>query len=424
VSGLPAQSLDAEQSVLGAVLYSGNFDPVVDVGLSAEMFYMPTHSRIFAAIVALFAKGEPIDALMVAGELDRVDSADDHTITRLYELAGLGIAEANPAHHARIVRAMWLRREISGVGHELVALGDNGAESVTDLFSEIDKKFLRLQSIETRKQDRVFTAKQLVAEYRVTLENPLNENETGVKPPFSFLSPLIGGRLYILGGYAGHGKSAGAIQFLASACEGGAKVGFHTIEMSRDDLTHRLVASFGVPYHDVRTGHISQNNRGTVEQALQTIEGWDFEVIDDEEVDPAQIRRDQRAGKYDLLIIDHFHRIRIKDRRHAREELEENVRRITNISREFGIPVLLLAQLSREEKRNPFPRPTQASLKGSGAIEQEASAVWFIYRLPDDNHQPTDAAEFIIAKNRYGGLGFKNLHFRASQVRFTERAFD
>ena len=140
MSGLPAQSLDAEQSVLGAVLYSGNFDPVVDVGLNAEMFYMPTHSRIFAAIVALYAKGEPIDALMVAGELDRSDSADEHTITRLYELAGLGIAEANPAHHARIVRAMWLRREISGVGRELVDLGDNGAESVTDLFSEIDKK--------------------------------------------------------------------------------------------------------------------------------------------------------------------------------------------------------------------------------------------------------------------------------------------
>ena len=412
-------------SVLGACLVKPEaLDECAEI-ISAESFYLPSNGLIFQAMLDVVEKGEPVDIITLAGRLDAQGKLKDiGGSEKLQELSGIGFSSPNAAHWAKIVRAMWLRREIARVGHELVALGDNGAESVTDLFGEIDKKFLRLQATETRKQDRVFTAKQLVAEYRETLANPLDEDKTGVKPPFTFLSPLIGGRMYILGGYAGHGKSAAAIQFLASGCEGGAKVGFHTIEMSRDDLTHRLVASFGVPYHDVRTGHISQSHRGTVEKALETIEGWDFEVIDDEEVDPAQIRRDQRAGKYDLLIIDHFHRIRIRDRRHAREELEENVRRITNISREFNIPVLLLAQLSREEKRNPFPRPTQASLKGSGAIEQEASAVWFIYRLPDENHQPTMDAEFIIAKNRYGGLGFKNLHFRASQVRFSESAYD
>jgi replicative DNA helicase len=421
VTNLPAQSLDGEESVLGACLISAGAVDACSEILTPEVFYRQSHGVIFQAILDVAEKGEPVDALTVVGRLDADGKLTEAGgAERVHELSAIVPSAGNAAHYAKIIRAMWLRREIANVGHELVALGDNGAESVTDLFGEIDKKFLRLQSQGTRGKDRVFTAKQLVAEYRETLASPLDEDKEGVRPPFSFLSPLMGSRLYVIGGYTGHGKSVSGIQFLASACEGGARVGFHSIEMSRTDLTHRLIASFGAPYHDVRTGHVASSNRPTVDKALETIEGWDWEIIDDEEVDPAQIRRDQRSGKYDLLIIDHLHRIRIKDKRHGREELEENVRRITNIAKEFDIPVLLLAQLSREEKRNPFPRPTLASLKGSGAIEQEASHVWFAWRKSDEFHQPTSDAEWIISKNRFGPVGYKNLHFRASQVRFTE----
>lgn len=425
MTDLPAQSLDSEESVLGACLISPHAVDICSEILTAEAFYRPSHSVIFQAILDVAEKGEPVDALTVVGRLDADGRLQEAGGTeRVHELSAIVPSASNAGHYAKIVRAMWLRREVARVGHELVELGGNGAESVSDLFAEADKKILRLQERATRSKERVFTAKQLVSEYRELLESPLDEDKVGIKSPFTFLAPLMGSRLYVLGGYTGDGKTAMALQFLASACEGGARVGFHSIEMSRTDLTHRLVSSFGAPYHDVRTGHVAQSNRSTVDRALETVEGWDFEVIDDEEVDPAQVRRDQRSGKYDLLIIDHLHRIRIKDRRHAREELEENVRQVTNIAKQFDIPVLLLAQLAREEKRNPYPRPTKASLKGSGAIEQEAAHVWFVYRLRDERHQPLNDAEFIIEKNRYGGLTAKNVHFRASQVRFTESQFD
>ncbi len=419
---LPPQSLDSEESVLGAMMLSSNaIEACVDITFGAEAFYRESHGEIFKAILSLYAKGEPVDALTVIGELDkRGNLKKAGGAERVHELAAIVPAVSNAGHHAQIVRAMWIKRELIRAGNEITALGYDGQGSLSDILLEADQRMLKIQGHATQKGDRVFTGKELVAEYRETLANPLNEDEIGARPPFSFLSPLMGSRLYVLGGYTGDGKTAMALQFLASACEGGARVGFHSIEMSRTDLTHRLVSSFGAPYHDVRTGHVSSIYRPVVDKALETIEGWDWEVIDDEEVDPSQVRRDQRAGKYDLLIIDHLHRIRIKDRRHAREELEENVRQITNIAKEFNIPVLLLAQLSREEKRNPFPRPTKASLKGSGSIEQEAAHVWFVYRLRDENQQPTSDGEFIIEKNRYGGLGFKNLFFRASQVRFTE----
>jgi hypothetical protein len=134
---------------------------------------------------------------------------------------------------------------------------------------------------------------------------------------------------------------------------------------------------------------------------------------------PVAIRSDQRAGKYDLLIIDHLHRIRIKDRKHGREELEENVRRITNISKEFNIPVLLLAQLSREEKRNPFPPHTRVT---EGQRGDRAGGFARLVRVaqvrrlsPADRRGRMDHRQEPLWRGR-----FKNLHFRASQVRFTE----
>jgi replicative DNA helicase len=195
--------------------------------LVPESFYRHSHGLIFRAILDVAEKGEPVDALTVVGRLDADGKlAAAGGAERVHELSVLTPAASNAAHYAKIVRAMWLRREIASVGHELVALGDNGAESVTDLFGEIDKRFLRLQSQGTRKKDRVFTAKQLVAEYRETLANPLDENEIGVKAPFSFLSPLMGSRLYVIGGYTGHGKSVSGISSSPRPARAGLGWGF------------------------------------------------------------------------------------------------------------------------------------------------------------------------------------------------------
>ena len=425
VAPLPPQSLDAEESCLGACLISpGAVDACAEI-LTPEAFYRQSHGMIFKAILDVSEKGAPVDALTVVGRLDADGKLGELPgqveATRVHELAAIGFASPNAVHWAKIVRAMWLKRELIRAGNEIVSLGYDGTGPMEEIVAEADGQLLRLQSQVTKNRDRVFTGQQLVAEYREVLANPLDEDKLGVRPPFLFLPPLMGSRLYVLGGYTADGKTAMGLQFLASACEAGARVGFHSIEMSRTDLMHRLVAARSqTPYHDIRTGRISSVNRPAVEKALEEIDGWDFDVIDDEQIVPSQVRRDQRAGKYDFLIEDHLHRMPIKDKRHERAELEDHVRRTTNIAKEFDIPVLLLAQLSREDKRNPFPRPTLASLKGTGAIEQEAATVWFVYRIRDKDHNPQNDAELITAKNRHGGLGFKNLYFRASQVRFAE----
>ena len=161
---------------------------------------------------------------------------------------------------------------------------------------------------------------------------------------------------------------------------------------------------------------------GRLTEALFSNADWDWELIDDEEVDPAAVRRHQRRGRYDLLIIDHLHRMPVKDKRYERQELEDGVRRITNIAREFDVPVLLLSQLSRSNNpKEPFPRPTMADLRGSAMIEAEAAVVWFVWRKRDKQNQQTSDAELITAKNRFGAVGAHRLGFIGSQVRFTEQ---
>ncbi len=415
---LPPQNLDAEESVLGAMMLSQKaIEACLDI-LEGREFYRQSHGEIYRAIVELYNRAESVDAITVVNELTRSERLTDAGgQERVHELSSLVPATSNVKHWAEIVRETWLARGLIRAGNDIAKSGYERAGSVDELIREADERVIELQGFLERKSDTVFTGKDLVATFQAKLDNPPDEDE-GVQAPFPFLKPLKGSRLYVLAGYQGDGKTALSLQFLKAGCEGGARVGFHSIEMSRNDLADRLVAQFGVPSDMTQTGHILPEYQPRVDKALETIASWDFEVIDDEDVTPAQIRRSQRRGKYDLLIVDHLHRIPIKDVRHEREEISSAVRQITNISREFEIPVLLLAQLSRGQKIDPFPRPTRRDLFGASAIENEAAHIWFVWRKRNKQHEPGTDAEFIIDKNRFGQPGWQPMWFHARQVQF------
>lgn len=423
MSDVPAQSLDAEESVLGACLISpGAVDACAEI-LTPEAFYRQSHGMIFQAILDVAEKGEPVDALTVVGRLDADgklgDRPDQIEAVRVHELSAIVPAAGNAAHYAKIVRAMWLRREIAAVGHQLINLGGNGAESVSDLLAEADRKVLSISQLAQGKNSTVFTGKDLATEYRYRMEHP-EEFESKIVPPFSFLEDqIIDGQLHVLAGYQGTGKTALLWQFAASALDSGSKVGIWTLEMTPAALTDRWITSQGVASTDVRKGKIALEDRGKVEAALEKLETWDLEVIRDQVVTPESVRRQQRIGKYDLILIDHLHRLPVKNPAHKRIELEEAVRKITNVALEFNVPIILLAQLTRGTQSDPFPRPTRVQLRETGMIENEAALIWFIWRKWDGTGFENEA-EWITDKNRFGAPSWKRLSFRASQVRFTE----
>lgn len=407
---------DAEASALGACLLSQTAVDECSEIISPEAFYLLGNAEIYRAILEVADSGKPVDTLTVAGHLHaKGNLADIGGRERIQELSAIGFSAPNHIHWAKIVHTLWVKRELINVGHEISTLGFEGQGKLEDIVAVAEERWTSLGDRIEGKRGTVFTAQELVQEFRDRQAKP-EETGAGIPTPFTLLDPLKPKRLYVLGGYQGDGKSVCAIQFLRSACEAGKRVGFMSIEMGHEDLVDRLVATFGVPHDRILDGDL-ENYRDVVEMALNEIDTWDFSIDDDEDLEPASIRRAQRRGKYDLLIVDHLHRMRV-DRKHIRESTSENVRAMVNIAKKFEIPVLLLAQLSRGQKHDPFPRPTMADFRETSAIESEAAMALFVWRLRDKDNVRQPEAELIVAKNRFGREGYQNLRFSSRHVKF------
>jgi replicative DNA helicase len=399
VNDLPPASLDAEESVLGAMLLNERaIDPVLDSGLKDSDYYRESHGVIHRAILALYARSSPVDAITVSDELERTGLLSRAGgIERIHELAALVPAYSNAGHYAKIVREAAVKRDVIALAQDLVIKAHDGVSS-EELLASADSRILDLQS---RKNDKgsVYTGKQLAERYRYRMEHP-EEFESTITPPFYFLEDqIVNGQLHILAGYQGTGKTALLWQFAEAALEQGKKVAIWTLEMTPDQLTDRLVKSHGA------------------EKAMEMLERWDVEIINDSVVTPESIRRLQRKNKYDLILIDHLHRFPIKNPAHVRIEIAEMVKKLTNVALEFNVPIILLCQLSRATLHDPFPRPTTAQLKETSQIETDAAVIWMVWRK-FDGFQFKHEAEFITAKHRFGSPGWKRLNFIARQVRF------
>jgi len=336
------------------------------------------------------------------------------------ELASLVPATANVLHYANLVRDAWVKRLVS---RSLLEIGDNlETMSADEAVEALDRAALEIEESTAQKHERIIGIGDLVSAKRHAMENPPTVR-AGVPTPFSFIPPLVGGRLYVLGGYMGDGKSAAALQFASEACEAGEKVGFASVEMSKSDLFDRwAVQRTGLDYWRVKNPHLlDMRQREVLDEALSVMESWKAEVIDDEFLDPGSLRRYQRTGKYDLLLVDHLHMMRWKDR----HDLENNIKAITKISREFDVPIILLAQLSRAgDYAKPFPVPSMRQLRETAMLEAMASAVWFVYRERDEQHVQTPRSQFIVAKNRYGKVGTEALYFHDATQAFEENHWE
>jgi replicative DNA helicase len=400
-------SPEAEESVLGAMMISPTAIETVQDLLDGSEFYRASHTNIYKAILELHEKGIAVDAVTVAARVEE---------ERVQEIATFYPTINNVKHHAGLVRKKWLARGLIEVGQEAQRLGEAGG-SVKKAVAVVEDRFFHLQQSLEGKKDNVFTSKELVDEYREKLLHPLEEGDE-VSSPFQALPGLVGGRLYVLAGYRKFGKTILSLQFLRAACEGGARVGFGSAEMTHEDLTERLLTSFGIPYSQVRSGHVFDTD--FMDKALEEVASWDFEVIDNSESTADDMRRAQRRGKYDFLIFDHLHEIPVLDPKHKRIEVMESVRKFRTIAKDFKIPVLLLAQLSRGPKHDPFPRPTTDGLMETSFIEQAASQVFMVYRKLNEHKEPTNDAELIVSASRFSPEFSIPLDFRPSQVRFVQ----
>ncbi len=197
---LPLFNLDSEEYSLGAMMLAPVAIEACSDILSGREYYRASHGEIFKAILALYAKGEPADSPLVVEELTRMGRLEDAGgADRIHELASIVPAASNAAHHANIVRETWLARGLVSAGTEIARLGRERPGSIDELVAQADEQMLAVQGFMERKNDSVFTGKQLVEQFRHRIANPEDSRE-GIKTPFpEFLNPLQGGRLYVLG---------------------------------------------------------------------------------------------------------------------------------------------------------------------------------------------------------------------------------
>lgn len=421
-------NLDAEESVLGALMLAENaYFRAIETGLRGSDFYRGSHGAIFEAISKLVSDGVTPDAITVADMLEKTEAPENDTRSanmleaiggagRVQEIAALVPAASNVAHYATIVREQAVKRDLAAsiTAAQRAVFDGRTADAALEMLEQ------RVDAVRSRivVTENVHNGLKLAERFYAKRLNPPKDEDTGVPAAYSFLSRRRKGSLYVIAGYTGDGKTVTLLDEVKAVCSAGLRAGYASLEMTGDELVDRLVSKFGVPYEQAQTGKIADQFVPAAEVAEKTIAGWDFDVYDDEEVDPPKLKRWALAGKYDVIYVDHLHRIEFADR----FEIEKTVRALRNMAKRLEVPVVLAAQLNRTaDKKNPFPRPTLSSLRETAVIEQEAAVVSFVYRDRDEEtHEAMNGTDYVIAKNRFGKTGIRRLVFDGSKQTFNE----
>lgn len=399
--------------------------PVVSDILRADDFYRPSHGFVFTAALALYAKGEPVDALTVVAELERRDDLDKAGgKQRVHELAALVPATANAAHYARLVKEQSVYRSLVEVGQEISDLGWKHPKPADELVDQASGLVYSLSSQRTRSD------LTLIGQDPQSFLDKLEERrrgDTGVKlgfPTFDGLTTgLKPGNLAILAAGTSVGKSAFAISAAYHlAVSQNKPVALFTLEMSKTEIDDRMVAIVGrVPLQDLRTGHIDSVMFPRMIDGLAELSKAPLYVDDTSALSLVELRsklRRLRSIRPDvcLAVVDYLQLMTPPGGESRYEQVTQIARGLKHLAQDMQMPVLALSQLNRNREMRSDKRPILSDLRESGEIEQAADLVAFLHRA--DNTLPE--AELLLRKQRNGPLGEVGLTFLNRSAMFTE----
>jgi replicative DNA helicase len=435
---LPPHNLDAEASLLGAVLLSKDaFLAVVETGLTADDFYKPAHQHIYDAARTLVASGEPVDLVTVAEELRRADLLD-LAGGREY-LVDLQIATpmiSNAARYARIVQDTAVLRRLIRVASEIAEIGFDEPDDVSKALSTAESKVFEIA--ERRVVDSTRPINELIKDAFEDLEKVYEQGNiiTGTPTGYTDLDELLSGlqpsTLNVVGARPAMGKTAFALGMATNvAVHAGLPVLLFSLEMGHKELTQRILASEArIDSTKLRTGRLTQQDWSAIGKAIGRLEAPLY--IDDNpyvtvsEIGAKSRRLAQRFdGKLGLIVIDYLQLMTGRTSAENRQvEISEISRGLKVLARELRTPIVALSQLSRALESRADKRPMLADLRESGAIEQDADVVMFIYRDEVYNPESPDrgSAEIIVAKHRNGPIGMKRLAFLGQYTKFHDMA--
>lgn len=429
---VPPYSAEAEHSVLGSLLLDANACDQIGA-LRAEHFYNEANRLIFDEILAMLAAGRPADVVTVAESLDaRGLSERTGGLAYLGELAQNTPTAANAGRYAQIVIARSMERRLLAAA-DFINAKVRGAGTTAEKLSAAQAAVMEISEASAPKQPRLL--RDVLVSAVETLEARSAGSVKALSTGYDDLDAklgggLRGGNLIIIAGRPSMGKTSLAMNIATNVAGAGTPGGVLSLEMSDIELTDRIIASVGrVPLSDVIAGRLDGESGDRMLIAVEKLRDLPLAIDDQggltlfEAVSKARsIRRRNGLG---LLVVDYL-QLMAGDGDNRNAQLEPITRGLKSLAKELDIPVIVLSQLSRKCEERPNKRPMMSDLRDSGAIEQDADVIAFVYRDEQHNQDSPDkgTAEIIIGKNRQGSTGMVRLAYRGELTRFDSLASD
>ena len=437
-SVVPPQNLEAEESVLGAMLLSATAVGTVSEILDASDFYRESHAKMYRAALALWAKGEPVDAITLANELDErgeVEAVGGQS--RVAELAALVPSTSNVEHYARIVKEMSTLRGLVRAGQEIARLGQERPGEVTDLVDRAEQIVFELGQQRVTSDFAHIEVLLKESFERITQLYEAGVEITGVPSGYRELDLLTSGfqpgNLVILAARPSMGKSALGLCIAANlGVRVGTPVALFTLEMSKSEVTQRMMCSEAkVESQRLRTGRLAPDDWPRLTAACDRLMKAPIYVDDSGATTIMELRSKARRLKsrepnLGLIVVDYLQLMTSGATAENRvQEVSQISRALKVLARELDVPILAMSQLSRAVEQRHDKRPLLSDLRESGSLEQDSDLVFFVYRDEYYNQEESDQqglAEVILAKHRNGPTGMVKLSFLRRYAKFADLA--
>jgi replicative DNA helicase len=436
IDRLPPQSIDAEQSVLGALLIDR--DAIIEVAeiLKPADFYRPIHGGVYAAVLDLYERREPVDIVTVSEVLERrgeLDAAGGSAY--LASLINLTPTAVNAAHYARIVERKAVLRSLISAAGKIAAIG---YEETPDVAESIDRAESELFSVSQRRVKSGFSPlKQLLhAAYdRLDYLHQHRGELSGVPSGFRDLDALTTGfqksDLIIIAARPSIGKTSLALNIAEyAAVHEGRTIGLFSLEMSKEQLVLRLLSSVShIDSQRLRNGFLEEMDFARLAPAMNALAEAPIYIDDTPNISTMELRtkarRLQAEAGLDLVIVDYLQLMQSsaasRDSNRV-QEVSEISRGLKALARELEVPVIALSQLSRQPEMRESKDPRLSDLRESGSIEQDADLVLFLWREKEQANGDRDAdgevVQLNLAKHRNGPTDRLKLWFKKSETRF------
>jgi replicative DNA helicase len=435
---LPPQSVEAEEAVIGGILLENSaLDRAIE-HVRPEDFYRESHRKIMRTVIELSERGEPVDLVTLADALkSRNELADVGGAAYLAELADKVPTAANVSYYARMVKEKAILRSLIQTATEIATRGYESQADVDQFLDDAEHKIFEIS--ERKVRPTFFRIRDIMVDSMRAIEQLYERKElvTGVPTGYVKLDSMTAGLqpsdLIVIAGRPSMGKTAFALNIAAyAAMHADTGVAIFSLEMSKEQLVLRMLCSEArVDQSKVRAGFAAERDFPKLALAASRLAEAPIYIDDTPALSVLELRakarrlKRERDSKLGLIVIDYLQLMRGHGGADNREQEISNISRsLKGLAKELSVPVVALSQLNRQVEQRGDKRPLMADLRESGAIEQDADVIAFIYRDEVYNKQSPDEgiAEILIGKQRNGPIGKVRLAFRGEYTRFDNLA--